>query len=277
MEARAHMTVTHAQDEAAAVAAAERVVKVHLALVEKLRPGITAIEIDRLVGDALESLGATSCFLGYRVRGHPPYPSHACISVNDCVVHGTHLSEKAPLAEGDLLKVDVGVRHRGFIGDAAWTYSIGSQTELGRRLQQCGRESLRRGIEAMRVGRPLVEWARAVQEHVERECGFHLVRGLGGHGIGRSLHEPPFISNVVPTYPGEWNEAWKPFEAGMLLAVEPMIAVSSSETRSEGREWPIRTADGSLSVHYEADVLVTPQGPRNLTAELFDLPDVVGR
>lgn len=270
------MTVTQASEIAAAEAAAERVVRTHEALVEILRPGVTAIEIDRFVGRTLESLGCSSCFLGYRVRGHPPYPSHACISVNDCIVHGTHLSEREPLAEGDLLKVDVGVRYRGFIGDAAWTYSIGSQTELGRRLQACGRESLRRGIDAMRAGRPLVDWARAVQEHVERTCGFHVVRGLGGHGIGRSLHEPPFISNVVPSYPGEWNEAWKSFEPGMLLAVEPMIAVSSSETRTVGREWPIRTADGSLSVHYEADVLITPDGPRNLTARLFDLPDVVG-
>lgn len=270
------MTITREQDVTLAEEAAMRVVRVHEALVEMLRPGVTAIEIDRFVASTLDRLGCTSCFLGYKARGHPPYPSHACISVNDCIVHGTHLSERAPLAPGDLLKVDVGVRHRGFIGDAAWTYSVGTQTELGRRLQACGMESLRRGIRAMVPGKPLVDWARAVQDHVERECGFFLVRGLGGHGIGRALHEPPFISNVVPSYPGEWSEAWKPFEPGMLVAVEPMIAVSTSEIRSSGREWPIRTTDGSLSVHYEADVLVTADGPRNLTEGLFDLPEVVG-
>lgn len=270
------MTITRESDVTLAVEAATRVVRVHEALVDILKPGITAIEIDQFVGRTLESLDCTSCFLGYKVRGHPPYPSHACISVNDCIVHGTHLSEREPLAPGDLLKIDVGVRHRGFIGDAAWTYSVATQTELGRRLQLSGRTSLQLGIDAMIAGRPLVDWARAVQDHVERVCGFHLVRGLGGHGIGRSLHEPPFISNVVPSYPGEWSEAWKPFEVGMLVAVEPMIAVSSSEIRTSGREWPIRTADGSLSVHYEADVLVTADGPRNLTGALFDLPEIVG-
>ncbi|MCX5652191.1 MAG: M24 family metallopeptidase, partial [Planctomycetota bacterium] len=108
------------------------------------------------------------------------------------------------------------------------------------------------------------------------ECRFCLVRGLGGHGYGRDLHGPPFVSNVVPSYPGEWPEAWKQIKPGLLVAVEPMIAISTSETRSNGREWPVFTADGSMSVHYEADVLVTEKGPVNLTEGLFALPEIVG-
>jgi methionyl aminopeptidase len=84
------------------------------------------------------------------------------------------------------------------------------------------------------------------------------------------------VSNVAPSYPGEWPDAWKQIKAGLLVAVEPMIAVSSSETRSNGREWPVFTSDNSMSVHYEADVLVTVDGPINLTQGLFDLPDIVG-
>jgi methionyl aminopeptidase len=122
----------------------------------------------------------------------------------------------------------------------------------------------------------LIEWAKAVQGYVEKESGFYLVRGLGGHGIGRSLHESPYISNTAPTYPGEWNEAWKTFEPGMLLAVEPMISLGTNEVRSNGSAWPIYTADGSLSVHYEADVMVTANGCEDLTAGMSDLPDVVG-
>jgi methionyl aminopeptidase len=122
-----------------------------------------------------------------------------------------------------------------------------------------------------------MDWAKTVQHFVERECGYHLVRGLGGHGYGRDLHGPPFISNVVPSYPGEWPDAWKPFTPGMLFAVEPMIAVGTTEISSSGRSWPIRTADGSLSVHYEADVLVTADGMRDLTEGMQSLPDVVGR
>jgi methionyl aminopeptidase len=180
-----------------------------------------------------------------------------------------------PVKAGDVLSIDIGVRNKGWIGDAAWTYSFGEPDKLTRALMESGKESLRRGINAMQPRRPLIDWAKAVQGHVEKECGFHLVRGLGGHGIGRSLHGPPFISNVVPTYPGEWGEAWKPWQPGMIVAVEPMIAIGTTETRTKGREWPIWTADGSLAVHYEADVLITEQGPRNLTEGLFELPDVI--
>lgn len=270
------MRVQTDRDVSAAAAAAERVVDVHRRLVAYLRPGLTLAEIDAFVGATLADLGCKSAFLGYRIRGHPAFPSHACLSVNACIVHGTHDMSASPLRPGDLFSVDVGVKYQGWIGDAAWTYAIAEADDVSLALMRCGRESLRRGLAAIRPGRPLIDWAKAVQQHVERECGFCLVRGLGGHGYGRELHGPPFVSNVVPSYPGEWPDAWKPFTPGMLLALEPMIARSSTETRTSGREWPIFTADGSLSVHYEADVLVTAEGMRDLTAGLAELPEIVG-
>ena len=268
--------LTESQDIAGATAAAERVVEVHRRLVEFLRAGQRLSEIDAFVGTTLRDLDSESAFKHYRVRGHPPFPSEACLSVNECIVHGTHDMTDTPIGPGDLVSIDIGVRHHGWIGDAAWTYVIEATDEVSMRLVESGRESLRIGVEAMQPGRPLVDWAKAVQGHVEEQCGFGLVRGLGGHGYGRTLHGPPFISNVVPSYPGEWPDAFRSFRPGMLVAVEPMIAVSTTEIRSEGREWPIFTADGSRSVHHEADVLITANGPVNLTAGLFDLPDVVG-
>ena len=128
----------------------------------------------------------------------------------------------------------------------------------------------------MQPGRPLLDWARAVQHCVETESGFSLVRGLGGHGYGKSLHEAPFISNVVPTRPHEWPDAFRTFEPGMLLAVEPMLAAGAHEVTSDVGAWPIRSVDGSLTVHYEADVLITDDGPDILTASMFELPDLVG-
>lgn len=264
------------QDRAGAEAAAACVVEIHRRLVDSVRAGWTLAQIDALVARHLGDLGCVSCFKGYKVRGHPPFPSHSCLSVNDCVVHGTHDMTDRPLAEGDLLSVDIGVKHRGWIGDAAWSYAIAGCDKLGAELLAAGRESLRLGIEAMQPGRPLIDWAKVVQGHAERRCGFCLVRGLGGHGYGRSLHAAPYVANTVPTYPGEWSEAWSLWRPGMLVAVEPMIAVGTTETRSEGSAWPIHTADGSLSVHHEADVLITAAGPVNLTAGLFDLPDLVG-
>jgi methionyl aminopeptidase len=270
------MVITAQRDIESAHAAARRVVEAHERLVEFLKAGQTLAQIDRFVAEILTSMNSRSAFLRYRMKGHPPFASHACLSLNDCIVHGTHNMTKEPIRPGDLLSIDVGVVHRGWIGDAAWTYAIEDAPEEVRGLMQCGREALRRGIAAMKAGRPLIEWAKVIQPYVEGECGFHLVRGLGGHGYGHSLHGPPFISNVTPRHPGEWPDAWASFERGMLLAVEPMIAVGTGEIISEGKQWPIYTADGSLSVHYEADVLITDDGPLDLTEGMDQLPDVVG-
>lgn len=259
-----------------AAQAARCVVQTHEAIVGFLKHGQTLAEIDRFVGQTLDQLGCKSCFKGYRAGRHPPFPAHACLSVNETVVHGHPGSYQAPLTEGDVLKVDIGVTKNGWIGDAAYTYSFGEPDDTTRKLMDCGKEALRLGIEAMQPGAQLLEWARAIHPYVEKACGFHMVRGLGGHGIGRSLHTPPFISNTVPTVAAlEWREAHDVFVPGMLLAVEPMIAVGTGRIKQDGNAWPLKIADGSQSVHYEADVLITEDGPRNLTAGLEKLPDVI--
>ena len=268
--------VTAEQDIQGATVAAGHVVEVHQRLVEMLGPGLTLAQIDQFVGETLRDLDCTSAFLDYAVRGHPPFPSHACLSVNECVVHGTHDMTDQPLEPGDIISIDIGVVHKGWIGDAAWTYAISEASDEALALMRAGSESLRLGIESIQAGRPMVDWARAVQEYAEKSQGFGLIRGLGGHGYGKTLHTPPYISNVVPSFPGEWPDAFKSFKEGMLLAVEPMLALSTTEIHSEGRDWPIFTADNSLSVHYEADVRVTDSGPENLTAALFSLPEIVG-
>lgn len=266
--------ITRAEADAA-YASAQKVVETHRRLADWLRPGQTLAQIDQFVARTLEELGCRSCFLGYRIPRSPAFPSHACLSLNDCIVHGTAGLTAAPMKHGDVLKIDIGVTYRGWIGDAAWTYVFGEPDDLTRRLMACGKESLRRGIAQLQPGRPYIEWARAVQGHVEGECGFHLVRGLGGHGYGRKLHGSPFISNVVPAYPGEWPDAFTPAEPGTLIAVEPMIAVGTGAVRERRGEWPVYTADGSLSVHYEHDVLITENGPRVLTEGLDEIRDVI--
>jgi methionyl aminopeptidase len=268
--------VVNKVDVDAALAAAQQVVEIHRRLALFLRPGQTLAVIDQFVGKTLDDLGSKSCFLGYKVRGGPAFPSFACLSVNDCIVHGTAAGyHTAAMRIGDVLKIDIGVRYKGWIGDAAWTYVFGEMSPIVKRLTDAGKESLRRGCLELKPGNMWVDWAKAVQHHVEGECGFHLVRGLGGHGIGRELHGPPFVSNVVPTHPGEWVEAYQRCEPGTLVAVEPMISVSTGDIRQKGKEWPIFTADGSLSVHYEHDVLITEQGPRILTEGLEQTPDVI--
>ncbi|MCB9846525.1 MAG: type I methionyl aminopeptidase [Phycisphaeraceae bacterium] len=258
-----------------AYAAAQHVVEVHRRLARWLEPGQTMAQIDAFVASTLEELRCRSCFLGYKVPRAPAFPSHACLSVNDCIVHGTAGSYTLPTKFGDVLKIDIGVTFRGWIGDAAWTYVFGEPSPEVRRLCDTGKESLRRGIDTLRVGTPLIEWARAVQGCVEVERKLHLVRGLGGHGYGRTLHAPPFVSNVIPAFAGDWPDASTRLAAGTLVAVEPMLALGTGETRHHRGTWPVYTADGSLSAHYEHDVLVTEEGPRVLSEGLDALEDVI--
>ena len=265
------------QDAAGALDAAQRVVEVHRRLAGFLAVGQSLAQIDAFVADTLRELGAKSCFHRYAPGRMPPFPSQACLSLNDCVVHGTAGYTTKPLAPGDLLKIDVGVAYKGWIGDAAWTYSIGEPSADAARLMQAGKESLRRGIAQLGPDKPYAEWARAVQICVETEHGLHLVRGLGGHGYGRSLHAEPFISNNLPDPWESWPEASRVPVPGELIAVEPMLAIGTGQTRQKPRDWPIFSADGSLTVHYEHDVLITDTGNRVLTEGLDELDDVITR
>lgn len=270
------MLVTTPEDIAGAQAAADLVVEIHRRLVDFLKVGQTLAQIDGFVGEALRDLGTKSAFLNYQTARYPRYPSFACLSPNDVVVHGTAGMTLEPLKRGDLISIDIGVIHQGWIGDAAWTYVFEEATDEVTRLCECGIEALRRGIPELRPGAPLKNWAAAVQQWVEKECGYHCVRGLCGHGYGRKLHTPPSVANSLPRYPGEWQEMNLEIEPGLLIAVEPMVAIGTADLLQEPRKWPIRTADGSLAVHYEHDILVMPDGPRVLTEGLYDLPMIVG-
>ncbi len=255
-----------------------KVVQTHQKLAKFLQTGLTLANIDAFVARALDELGCRSCFLHYRAGRVPPFPSHACLSLNDCVVHGTAGYHTEPMVEGDLLKIDIGVMYRGWVGDAAWTYSFGEMSPEVKALTDCGKESINRGIAALKPGGEWIDWARAVQDYVEGECGFHLVRNLGGHGYGRSLHAAPFVSNVVPSAMSRytWPDAHKSVLPGTLVALEPMIAVGTGNTEQRSNQWPVYTADGSMSVHYEHDVYIAEDGPEVLTAELAELNDIIG-
>lgn len=277
-----------------AYTAAQRVVEVHHKLCAYVRAGMTLAQIDAEAGRILASLDCRSCFLNYKIGKGAPFPNHTCVSVNECVVHGTSLYHTEPLKPGDLFKIDVGVLHRGFIGDAAWTYAIGEATPEQKRLMQCGRESLKRGIPTLHPQNTWMTWARTIEECVERDYGYKCVGGLGGHGYGRTLHDKNlYVANSIPRNIQEWPDATRQCAPGTLVAVEPMIAIGTRDTysgvewmRLKGipvppslkllHEWPIISADGSLTVHYEADVLITDNGPRDLTEGMQQLPDVIG-
>src|SRR5262245_24927098 len=143
------MVVTASRDIESAAVAAQCVVRAHERLVDYLRAGQTLAEIDAFVARTLKDLDCRSAFLNYSMQGHPPFRSHACLSLNHCIVHGEHDLTDEPIKRGDLLSIDIGVYHDGWVGDAAWTYAIQAASDEAMRLMQCGRECLRRGIAAM--------------------------------------------------------------------------------------------------------------------------------
>ena len=164
------------KDIQAATLSAKHVVEIHEALTDFLTAGLTLPEIDSFVGEKLRSLKCKSAFYKYKIPGQSPFPSQSCLSVNDCVVHGTHTMAQAPLAAGDLVSIDIGVIHHGWIGDAAWTWGIESVTEENMKLMEAGRASLAAGVAAMQPNRPLMDFAKAVQGVAEGDFGFHLIQ-----------------------------------------------------------------------------------------------------
>ncbi|MFA6224213.1 MAG: type I methionyl aminopeptidase [Desulfomonilaceae bacterium] len=219
---------------------------------EIIRPGITTGELDKIASVMIRNSGGKPAFKGYRMSNRRPYPACICSSVNEQVVHG--IPGPRILKEGDIVGVDVGVLYKGFVGDAARTYPVGSVSEDAAKLLNVTEESLYRGIEQAIPGNRLQQISSAVQKHVEAN-GFSVVRDFVGHGVGRNMHEPP----QIPNYTGVGGNPR--LEIGMTLALEPMVNQGSWRIKLLNDEWTAVTADGKLSAHFEHSIAITEDGP----------------
>jgi methionyl aminopeptidase len=208
-----------------------------------LRPGITTLALDTLIGDYIRDNKAVPSFLHYN-----GYPFNSCISVNDVVVHG--FPNKTELHEGDIVSVDVGVILNGWHGDHAYTFAIGDPGPAVAQLIRVTKESLYKGIEKAVAGNRVGDISFAIQDHTEKKHGYGVVRELVGHGLGRNLHEDP----QVPNY-GKRGTGAK-LKEGMVLAIEPMINLGTKDVFTEDDGWTVRTKDHKPSVHFEHDVCV---------------------
>jgi methionyl aminopeptidase len=242
------------------MARAGRVVVDALALIgEHVRPGTTTVELDMLADELIRSQGGVPTFKGYR-----GYPASICTSPNDMIVHG--IPGPYALEEGDILSVDVGVTLDGYVGDSSYTFPVGRiHAETERLLEAC-QDALAAGIDQCQAGGRLSDISHAIQR-VTEENGYSVVRALVGHGVGRSMHEDPQIPNFGP--PGRGPE----LAPGMVFAIEPMINAGGPDITVEDDQWSIRTADGSLSAHFEHTVAVTEDGPRILTLAEASVPN----
>jgi methionyl aminopeptidase len=217
----------------------------------KCRPGVTTAELDEAAERFIASQGAEPSFLGYR-----GFPGSICASPNSMVVHG--IPGDYELRRGDVLSLDVGVTKDGWVADAAITVPIGEATPDAKRLLETTEAALHAGADQAGPGNHLGDISHAVQRRVEAD-GLSIIRSLVGHGVGRDMHEDPQVPNYGE--PGRGPE----LEAGMVLAIEPMVNLGGPDVRLGEDGWAVYSADGSLTAHFEFTVAITPEGPRILT------------
>ena len=216
-----------------------------------VRPGATTADIDREVRKFIESHGGKPSFLG--LYG---FPASICASVNEVVIHG--IPNRKKLQEGDIVSIDVGAFLDGFHGDCAATFPCGEVSEEAARLIQVTRQSFFEGIRFAKVGERVSDIGHAVQQYVER-FGYGVVRDYVGHGVGRSMHEPPEVPNFGAAGHGAR------LQPGMVMAVEPMVCAGDWHVKNLDGNWTTVSVDGSLTAHYENTILITDGEPEILT------------
>ncbi len=223
-----------------------------LALIgQNVKAGVTTKELDDIARQFIEKCGAQPSFLGYN-----GYPATICASVNDEVVHG--IPSERVLEDGDIISIDLGAKYKGYHGDNAKTYAVGTVSSDAQRLIEVTESSFYAGMKAFEAGSRLQDISAAVQKTAE-SAGFSVVRELVGHGIGQQLHEDPNVPNFVT---GSKGPKLRP---GMVLCIEPMINMGKRHTMTMGDGWTVKTKDGSLSSHYEHTIALTDNGPEILT------------
>jgi methionyl aminopeptidase len=236
--------------------AGEILASCHKEIAKLIKPGITTWEIDQFVEEFLQKHDATP-----EQKGYHGFQYATCASINDEICHG--FPRKEPLKEGDIVTIDMVVRHNGALADSAWSYAVGNISEENQHLLDVTRKALYIGIEQAVVGNRIGDIGHAIQQYVESE-GLSVVRDFIGHGIGADMHEKPDI----PHYglPGKGPR----IKEGMVFTIEPMVNIGRYQTRMEDNGWTARTIDGKNSAQYEHTLAITSEGPIILTEQEED-------
>lgn len=228
-------------------------------LENKIKPGMSTWELDKIAEEKMRSLGAIPAEKGYDIgiKGVPPFPASICVSINDEVIHGVPSKHKI-IQEGDLVSVDTVALKNGYNGDAARTFIVGKASKEAQRLVEVTKQAFYEGLKYAKVGNRIGDISHAIGQYVESQ-GYSVVREFQGHGIGKDMHEDPGIPNYGKAGRGPR------IEAGMTLAIEPMVIQGKPDILELDDGWTIITEDGSLAAHYENTVLITDKGPEILT------------
>ena len=225
----------------------------HQYLHHHIKAGIKTKELDRLAEEFIRSKGATPSFKGYE-----GFPSTLCISINDEVVHG--FPSDRVLQDGDIISIDIGACYKGYHGDSAWTYTVGEVSDDAKYLLEHTEKALYEGIKQAKVGNRIGDISYAVEKYAT-EHNLGVVKELVGHGVGTSVHEAPDVPNYGTKGTGP------KIRDGMVIAIEPMLTLGSPDIYIEDNDWTVKTADSSLSAHFEHTIGVTNDGVIILTGE----------
>ncbi|MFW9031526.1 type I methionyl aminopeptidase [Corynebacterium striatum] len=239
-------------------AAGEIVGKALQAVRDAAASGVSTLELDEVAEQTIRDAGATPTFKGYE-----GFPGSICASVNDVIVHGIP-GKDIVLAEGDLVSIDCGATLDGWVGDSAWTFGVGKLSPEAVALNEATEWVLMEGLKAMLPGNRLTDVSHALEQatyRAEDKFGVDLfiVDGYGGHGIGRTMHEEPYLANEGKAGRGPL------IQEGSVLAIEPMLTLGTEDNAVLDDDWTVVTLDGSLAAHWEHTVAATADGPRILT------------
>ena len=223
-----------------------------------IKPGITTMELNRIAEKELKKHQAKSVFKGYSFGGKlPPYPTAINACINEELVHGIP-NRRRRLQEGDIISIDCGTLYKGYIGDSAFSVGVGDINEPVTQLLDVTEKSLYIGIDQARASNYVGDIGHAIQKFVEGH-GYNVVRGYGGHGVGRSMHEDPHIPNY-----GKPKQGVR-LRAGMTFAIEPMVLAGDKEVSVHSDKWTVFAKDRQLTAHFEHTILITDNGPEILT------------
>ena len=229
------------------------VAEIHEVMKELVKPGVSTLELDEVAEKIIINNNAIPAFKGYH-----GFPGTICSSINEQVVHGIPDSEII-LKEGDIISVDVGATYKGLVGDAALTLPVGQISDELKKLLEVTNEALHAGIAQMLAGNKLYDTVSGAVEDKANEHGYGIVRNYGGHGIGRSMHEEPFVYNFRTGLPGP------ELKPGMTICIEPMFNLGTGNVHTKEDNWTVITNDGKPSAHFEHTILVTNAEPLILT------------
>jgi len=224
---------------------------------EMVKPGISTYELDKYAEKLIKDMGDYPSFLNYKSGEGKPFPASLCVSVNEEVVHGIPKKDKI-LKEGDICSIDLGLRHKGFYTDMAMTVGVGEISNGSQKLMDVTKKSLEIGISVAREGNRIGDISHAIESFI-RPHKYGIVEVLAGHGVGKAVHEDPYIPNFGKAGTGE------KLKKGMIIAIEPMVNSGTKNVNLQKDGWTFHTADRKKSAHFEHTVLITDGDPEILT------------